>query len=217
MSAYFRVPAFLYTQTGGLNSSTTETENYRENALDFYEKQKFEAAAIELERAVVKNPDDFEARYLLAQAYEALGELDNAINAYEKAVELNPKDARAQYNLAIVYKAAGMNNLAIKTLEKAVKNDGDFVGARFMLAKMYSEDKQFDKVEEEYEEIIEINPYGFDMAEVHLELGLVYLKNGKREDALFEWQKVLEIEPEYGQAKELLEKYNVLIDEETVN
>ncbi|MDO8885460.1 tetratricopeptide repeat protein [Candidatus Oleimmundimicrobium sp.] len=217
LSVYFRVPTFLYTQTGGLSSSTTDTGNYREKALDFYEKKKFEVAVIELERAVLKNPDDFEAQYLLGQSYEALGKINSAIEAYKKAVELRPENAQVYYNLAIVYKATGANSLAIKMLEKAVKNDEDFVGARFMLAKMYLEEKQPYKAKRELERIVEINPYGFDMAEVHLELGLVYLKNNDKEKAVAEWEKALEINPDYGLAKDLLEKYNVLIDEETVN
>ncbi len=206
LSVYFQVPNFLY-ERGKKEPSVTKTGSYQK-AFSSYEKGKLEEALEELERVVANNPKDFEAQYLLGQTYESLGDIDKAVDAYEKAVELKPDDSRALYNLAIVYKAKGKKNWAIATMKKAVRNDKSFVGARFMLAKMYFDEGEFDEAELHYEKIVDINPYGFDMATVHTELGLVYLENDKKEQAITEWQNALEIDPDNDQAKELLEEHS---------
>ncbi len=53
-----------------------------------------------LKDAAVKKPQDVEVQYLLASAYEALGEMASAIDTYEVVIKLNDRHVIALNNLA---------------------------------------------------------------------------------------------------------------------
>jgi Tfp pilus assembly protein PilF len=172
-----------------------------------FSKGDFKDALADLKKAVSENPDSFKAHFLLAKSYEALGQLDNALSEYQKAAELDPKNAEVHYNLALLYKEKGDAKKAISELEESITIFPNFVGARNLLAKYYAEQAQADKAIEQYKKIIELKPFGFDLAGVHNELGLLYINEGRKQDAIKEWQTSLSIDPNNQRAKDLLAQY----------
>lgn len=190
------------------SGKAVSAKEYYEKGMDDYERGDFEKAIRKFKEVTEKEPKNSRAYYMLGLSHEALGQLDKAIVEYEKTVKLNPKKPEPHYNLAIVYKARGKTNEAISQLEKAVKLYPNFVGARLMLARYYREENQTDKAIEEYKKIIEINPYGFDLTQVHNELGLVYLGKEMKEEAIGQWQATLKMNPENKQAQELLGEHS---------
>src|SRR6266480_5214919 len=62
----------------------------------------FRAAAEAFEKVVEENPRDPEALLSLAQAYEAEGFRDKAVDFYDLYLELNPRDARIAFQQATI-------------------------------------------------------------------------------------------------------------------
>jgi len=64
-------------------------------------------------------PDDAEAHFYLATAYEEKGHLLEAIGEFKETLRLNPKSAQAHFNLGILYEKADDGKNAIVHILKA--------------------------------------------------------------------------------------------------
>ena len=81
----------------------------------------------ELKRALMERPEDAELWRRLGFAYQALGRVDKAREAFEKLVELSPEDAAGYYMLALVYEKLGETDKAVEAWKKCLEyaEDGD--------------------------------------------------------------------------------------------
>lgn len=59
------------------------------------------------------NPDDAEAHFYLAAAYEEKGRLPEAISEFKETLRINPKSAEAYFNLGILYEKVNDGRNAI--------------------------------------------------------------------------------------------------------
>src|SRR4030067_1139983 len=82
---------------------------------------KYDQIISDSNRAIEKNPRDFEAYYNRGNAYDDKGEYDLAIADFNKAIKIDPKDAKAYYNRGIVYRRKGNLDRAIADYNKALK------------------------------------------------------------------------------------------------
>ena len=64
-------------------------------------------------------PDDAEAHFYLATAYEEKGRLEEAIDEFKETVRLNPKSAQSYFNLGILYEKMDDGKNAILNILKA--------------------------------------------------------------------------------------------------
>jgi len=65
------------------------------------------------------NPDDAEAHFYLASAYEEKGRFPEAIDEFRETLRLNPKSAEAHFNLGILYEKVNDGRNAIVHILKA--------------------------------------------------------------------------------------------------
>jgi tetratricopeptide (TPR) repeat protein len=65
------------------------------------------------------NPDDAEAHFYLASAYEEKGRLPEAISEFKETLRLNPKSAEAHFNLGILNEKVQDGRNAILHILKA--------------------------------------------------------------------------------------------------
>lgn len=172
-----------------------------------YEKGNFARAIEEFQNLVSQKPKDPIAHYKLGMAYQGAGKLDKAIVEYKKAIKLDSKMTEAYYQLGISYRSKGKDKAAYEALEECVSQAPDLGGARLILAQMYTKDNQIDKAISQYKLLLELKLYGMNLADIHNELGLLYVKKGDIEKARSEWNSSLAIDPENVRAKELLSKY----------
>ncbi len=72
-----------------------------------------------LKERLQSHPDDAEAHFYLATAYEEKGRLQDAIGEFKETLRLNPKSAQAHFNLGILYEKTNAGKNAILHILKA--------------------------------------------------------------------------------------------------
>ena len=75
-----------------------------------------------LKEALTIKPDYDKAHNNLGNAFNALGQSDDAIKCYEKALAINPDYAVAHNNLGVVLKDLGQLDDAFKCYKKAANS-----------------------------------------------------------------------------------------------
>lgn len=135
-----------------------------------YSSGEFDSAIADLERAVELRPEDAPAHLLLAQAYEASGDLSHAEDAYRVSIELDADQPQALYNLAVITATQGSASEAIGLLERALRIDRTFVAARLALADLYASKGDNGAARKHYKTVIEAEPYGTDLEAIRRKL-----------------------------------------------
>ncbi|MCC6847152.1 MAG: tetratricopeptide repeat protein [Deltaproteobacteria bacterium] len=85
----------------------------------YYDRQKFDLAALQYERYLAKNPDDASVRTDLATTYLYQRQVDKAIAGYQQAIASKPTFLQAHFNLGLAYEAKGEREKAMASLDKA--------------------------------------------------------------------------------------------------
>lgn len=96
-----------------------------ENAREAYERADFLGAIEDLEAIVESDPDDLEARELLALSYAAVGENESAIEQYAYVIERDSTNHAALYRAAVLERIVGKTDDAIEHLEAAADLSSD--------------------------------------------------------------------------------------------
>jgi len=152
---------------------------------------KYKAAVAYLETALNIERDEIRALEALAECHEKMGEIDKAIEDYERLVELDPSNERAKSKL-----------LELAPAKKPSPEDVDSLIEE--LAEEKGEDNvDIPKVELEEEEGAEES----DEEEIPtISLARLYEKQGHIDDAIRVYERILEREPDNGEALEELKR-----------
>ncbi len=70
-------------------------------------------------KAVQNNPDDPEAHFRLATAYEEKNNTEAAIRHFQETLRLQPRSAEAHFNLGILFESKGDGENAIVHMNRA--------------------------------------------------------------------------------------------------
>jgi len=103
-------------------------------------------------------PLNVDNNYELGNAYARLGEKEKAIWAYLKAIDANPGYDEIYSNLGIMYGQTNRIPQAIEALDKSIEINPLSVPNRSYLAQVYIGKKEWEKVAEQYREILELEP-----------------------------------------------------------
>jgi len=161
----------------------------------------------ELQQAAVANPQDPQAHYSLALKYESLGKTRKALGEYQKALSLKPDDAKALYRLGRLLGELGESGQAIEIIKKAVKLKPDFAEARSLLAAEYNrqgvallERGSLDEAREAFQAGIQANGGAAAAAALRNNLGCLYVREDRLEEAGDAFREVLRQNPDAAQA-----------------
>jgi tetratricopeptide (TPR) repeat protein len=120
-------------------------------------------------------------------AYGALGSTfhdenpDQAIAYYRAALRINPRYEDAHYNLGLTQAEKGMWLEAMGSFREAVRLNPGFAEAFNELGIRHSALWQWKEAEESYLKALSIDPGNY---KYHFNLGLLYWRTGRREDAM---------------------------------
>lgn len=162
----------------GANSSgdSEDPQALLKQAIDLYSQNKDREAVDTFERAIKIKPDFPEAYFRLGLAYAALGERENADNAYRKAVEEFDKYLRSHRDDGNAYYLLGMAH---------TKLENDVAALRA------------------FREAARLKP---DDNNVFYELGLAYKRLIQYRDAVVAFEKAVELDPDDYRSSDALER-----------
>src|SRR5690349_10952781 len=92
----FAIACILLLASGCSRGGSGDVDDYVRRGDAFAEKKEFRAATIEYRNALQIAPTAGAPRLKLAQAYEALGELDSALREYVRAADALPANRDVQ-------------------------------------------------------------------------------------------------------------------------
>jgi tetratricopeptide (TPR) repeat protein/O-antigen ligase len=150
----------------------------------------YNEALVHLKKAVELSPNKQTIAFELGSAYLNLGEVDKAYDIFKETYELNPsfKDAEMIYRVGAIYanKTKEANNL-IGHISDTDRTDIRIINA-------YARINKFDEVVKSWEIAVANNP---NNAQFHLSLGASYLQIGRRQNAINEIQKAIDLDEKF--------------------
>jgi tetratricopeptide (TPR) repeat protein len=158
------------------------------------------------QQSVQEHPREANFYILMGQLYEARQDWNNAQNSYQKALELKPADPIASNNLANVMVQTGGNvDIALSLAQTARRALPDSSDVADTLGWIYYQKGAYQSAIGLLQEAIKLrekNNIPEDPG-IHFHLGLAYQKAGKPELARQQLERVLKLDPNYGDAAEV--------------
>jgi len=189
--------------------------------------EKLDETILKFQKAVERNPTDGVAHSNLGVAYAQQGRWEDAIVEYKKALEINPRDAMAHFNLgcayeynaqAIRYGEGFRADEALSEYKKALEIDPHYTDIHNNLGRLYFKTGQYSEAVEEFNKALAIDP-SYRHSQINLEIvqeilagklkieaynhyekASFYDEIDKFEEAIAEYKRAIEIDPDYAQA-----------------
>jgi tetratricopeptide (TPR) repeat protein len=161
-----------------------------------------------LKQAVAAKPQDPQAHYSLALKYEALGQTKKALAEYRKALSLKPDFDQALYSLGRLTGELGETDKAIEIIKQAVKLKPKSAESRNLLAALYNQQAvellrqgSLDAAREALETGIQAKGGDAVTEALRNNLGCLYIRQDKPDEAVGAFQEVLRQNPNAPQAR----------------
>ncbi len=136
------------------------------------------------------------AHYKLGISYLNEQMNQEAFVEFQKAVELNPNDREVHYALGHIYFVQMRYDEAVRSFRNAIRIDSDYSAAFNYLGKVYEAKGEPEQAIRQYRNALK-NPVYATPDKAHYNLGLVLLKQGKRDEAVAELRQATLINPEH--------------------
>ncbi len=140
---------------------------------------------------VAKSPGKPRAHNNLGNAYEARGQLDDALLEYREAIQLDLGFAEAHNNLGKAYVAKGQVDDAVREYHDAIRLNPVLVEPHLGLGDAYKARGQLDDAVREYHDAMRLDP---GRATTHNSLGNAYQARGQLDDALREYREAIRLD-----------------------
>lgn len=156
-----------------------------------YLMKEVSVAKMNLEKALIKNPKNINAMLKYAELQLYLKDYPKVFDNVNNALKLDAYNAKGYFIKGMAYKETGDTNLAISSFQTCVEQDADYFNAHMQLGLLFAGRKNPICVTY-YNNAIKANP---TMPEVYYALGYFYQENGNYQDALINYDKMLEVSP----------------------
>lgn len=170
----FALAAAVLLGLGSGSSEISQTEGAAKRALSggtaAFTAGKFDKALLELRKATNLSPRSTQANFLLAQTYEAQGQLTNAAEAYADTIALDGAHLQARYKLALIQQRLGDVPAAVTQAEQVVSLDSSFAAGHLLLARLYASTGESAKARTEYEAFMKLAPAGSSSSNAESEM-----------------------------------------------
>ena len=171
-----------------------EAEQRVERARELSESQRWAEALGEIDIALSINSENAGWQAHRGFLLEQLEQLSEAVKAYETAARLDPDDPEVSLALALTLVRLGRFARALEVLEELAGRYPDFEPAYCHRIGVYADLGQHDRAEEMFYLAQQLNgqcPHCF------FHIGGSLADRGKTAKAIYCWQRVLALEPEY--------------------
>jgi rhomboid protease GluP len=154
-----------------------------------YIRNKADQAIAEFQTVLRQRPDYPAARFALARAYAAKGDLASAQAEFKRVLELNPRNESSYYNLGFLYLEQQKLPQARETFQRLLAINPYSAAAHFGLAAVNLAEEKYQDAIQEYKTAAQLDP---DLEGVYNNLGRAQAKLGLYDDAIASFQKELE-------------------------
>ncbi|MEK7612067.1 MAG: O-antigen ligase family protein [Patescibacteria group bacterium] len=162
-----------------------------------------------IRKAITLSPNRQTTYFLLADNLILQNNSNEAINVLREAVDLEPTFIVAQANLAFIaenFNRSDVANEVLADLYEIIGSDYRSYDAAVALKRMgdfYISQQRFSNALQWYKLVIQTDP---GQAETRANIAALYLKNGDKEEAIFQAKKAAELDPQNyaAQTKEFL-------------
>jgi tetratricopeptide (TPR) repeat protein len=145
-----------------------------ENSKIFFQQGEFDQAQDLLMKIINEDAENIDAIFLLANIYHMKGKIGFAIKGFQKVLQLKPSHTDAAISLSVIYNDIGKYEEARLIFEKANEN-----------------------VKRNQDKVSFTDPHiNKKFAMKHLELAEMYLSYNRYDEALFEFEKTVKLDPE---------------------
>ena len=144
-------------------------------------------------------PDQANLAFNEAQEAEQSGDVDAAEVGYRRAISLDPSHARAMCNLGNLIFATGRFRTASELYRAATRADASLPQAWYNLANALDELEKYADAIAAYTECLKLDP-GY--ADAHFNAGLIFEKQGLRDEARRHWIAFIELTPDHHPAQQ---------------
>lgn len=159
---------------------TSNNEQLIKSARECFDKLEYKKSQVILNEIIESDDHNVDAFFLLANIFHINGEIGKAIKAFTKVLALNPEHTDAAISLSVLYNDIGQYEDARKVFESANERvKGKSKGPGLL------EDKHINK----------------KFSSKHYEIADLYLSYNRYDEALFEYNKVIGLDPENLEAK----------------
>lgn len=170
----------------------------------YFDLKNYDRAIACFKRVLYLKPDDIKALNNMAITYYKKGEKERGIKLLEQVIQQYPDRQKGYIDLATIYMKAKEFAKAEQVIKRGleIKEDPEFY---FVLGNMEYERKKYQKARKYYKRMIELapnDPRGYN------NLALVEIAMGNERTAIELYEKALEINPDYREAKS---NYNSLL------
>ncbi|MEE9259198.1 MAG: tetratricopeptide repeat protein [Nitrospinaceae bacterium] len=167
-----------------------ETLEHISAGMSLAEKEKFNQADTEFEKAAEISPDSPEVFAIWGTSLRMNKKFKGANKRFARAMELAPDDEEIAFNWGISRMEEKNSDAAIELFKKTVKlNPANYLAYNY-LGKSYGQKKMYPKEEAAYRKVVELQPdYGWG----HFNLGIVLSLQKKFEDAVPHFEQAIEI------------------------
>lgn len=146
--------------------------------------------------AVKKSPKKARPHNNLADSYEKLGRLDDALKEYRLILEeIDPHYVRAYYGIGNVLLKEGKPQEAVRYYLKAIRMHPKFALAYNNLGIAYDNLGMYEDAIAAYKEAVRLDP---NFVKAYNNLAITYAKEGMYEDALSALRRALKLDPGYA-------------------
>ncbi len=136
----------------------SEAREHNNQGVAYYYKNAYEAAIIEFEKALQKDPELVEVYNNLGLTYSKLRQNEKATEYFQKALELNPNFAEAYANLGVIYHLESKYTEAIEEFNKALIHKPDSAIGYTNLGNAYNAIGETVKAIKAWKQAIELDP-----------------------------------------------------------
>ncbi len=171
---------------------------------------RFDEAISEFKHALALYGGYIDAHNNLGVAYRKKGMHDEAMAEYQKALKLNPRYPYAHNNLGVLYAKSDLLDLAITEFQSAISHKPDYSDAHNNLGATYIRKGLYEKAIHECREAIKYNERYKD---AFYNLSAAYFNDKQLEKALEAAEKVLSLDPNHHNAREI---YNLICEEKGI-
>jgi len=125
-----------------------------------------------------------------------------ALQNFNKAISLKPNYAPAHFYSAVVYNSQGKVNEAIAKMEINRQLLPSDIGTAFQLGVLYYRTEQYNKAKSEFIRAITLDD---NFSNARYFLGLIYDREGNKEDAIDQFERIAQLNPDNEQVKQIIE------------